>query len=283
MSNIVLAWPNYIDEATLTSPQSFISTLPLVNVQDRVFSNIAKTTALTLTINCAFANYRPLGAVALANHNLSINATIRIYSYYDAGQTVLLNDTGDLQVWESVFNSVDLEWEDDNFWMGTPTDAQRALFTSLYYYFLPNNYATKSLKIVITDSGNADGYLKIGRLFAAPYFVPTINASYDGWERGYKVDTDVADCLGTEYFRVKSQRRTKALNLAYLNESEALNKMYMMQKTQGIHKEVLYADSTDKNQYSIQTSFIGRLADLSPLQQPNFAYHGAKINLLEIV
>lgn len=280
-NNIVLAWPNLVDIATLTSPQTWLATLPLSNLQDPVFGHVAKTASTTVTINSAFADYRQIGAMALPNHNLSVTATVRIYMYYDAAQTTLLYDTGDILAWPRVYDSVQLNWEDTNFWDGTPTNEQRAQFTPLFVNFLPQLFTVRSVKIVITDSANPDGFIKLGRLFLAPYFIPEFNTTYDGFERSQVTTTQISDCKGTAYFQVRKTKRRQTINLAFLSESEALQRIYMMQLTQGIDKEILYSDKLTTDQYSIITSMIGNLESLSPLTQPNLAQRGAKINILE--
>jgi hypothetical protein len=280
-SNIVLSWPNLVDKATLTSPDTWVTTLPLGNLQDPVLSNIAKIADTDTSISATFSGYTQLSTVALANHNLSVTATVRIYAYYDTAQTTLLYDSGDIEVWQRVYDSLDLNWEDDNFWDGKPSNEQRQEFTPLFYYYLPNILTAKAVKIVITDDDNPDDFISLGRLFLGRYFIPDYNASYEGFERTAISKTTVVECNNTRYYRVRKTARMQTLNLAYLNQAEALQKIYHAQITQGIDKEILYSDSTTIDQYSIMTSILGTLENLSPIAQPNFSQYGAKLNIME--
>jgi hypothetical protein len=282
MSNVVLSWPNKINLATITSPQTWVTSMPLYNISDPVFSHVAKVNLTATDINMTFSDFTTVGTVALANHNLSSDATIRIKLFYDTAMTDLLIDTGILSVWSAVFDTTGLEWETNNFWDGLPDNEQRARFTTLFYTYLDNNYGCKASKISLSDPLNADGFITIGRAILAPYFIPAINADY-GFDRGFTTSTEKTDCNDTEYFRVKRQRRTKSLQLSSLTKGEAIFAMYDMQRSQGIDGEVLYSDQTEIDQYSMATSFVGRLTDLNPITMPNFTQNQVRINLKEIV
>lgn len=282
MSNIVLSWPNRINEATITSLETWSTSLPLSNLSIAALSDLAKLSATSTTIKFTFSDFTQIGTIALANHNLSTTANIRIYLYYDAAQTTLLYDSGNIAAWQAVYDTLELEWEDVGCWDGLPSDAKRKEFTTLFYHYASSNFGIVSGKIVITDTSNPDGFITIGRLMLSRWFSPTINASY-GFERGYKTSTTMSDCNDTRYYRRRKPRRTKALVFDGLNKSEAILQILDAQRSQGIDKEILYSDTIEKDQYTAATSFLGTLADLSPISQPNFTFHGAKINLEEVL
>lgn len=282
MSNIVLSWPNRISEATITSLETWSSTLPLSNLKLNALSDIAKVAATSTTIKFSFADFTQIGTIALANHNLSTTATIRIYLYYDAAQTTLLYASGDVGAWSAVYDTLELEWEDVGCWDGLPSEARRKEFTSLFYHYASSNFGVISGKIVITDTLNPDGFITIGRLMLSRWFTPTINATY-GFERGYKTSTTMSDCNDTRYYRRRKPRRTKTLTFDGLNKSEAILQILDAQRSQGIDKEVLYSDTIEKDQYTAATSFLATLSDLPLISQPHFIFHGAKVNLEEIL
>jgi hypothetical protein len=280
--NIVMSWPNHVISATLTSPDSWVSTLPLANLRDPVFSNIAKVSATTATINATFASFTQVGTLALANHNLSASATVRFYLYQDAAQTQLLYDSGDIRVWTRIYNTLDLLWQDENLWGGGPTAEDRAAYTTLFYAYANSNYGIKSIKIVINDPDNPDGFMTFGRLMLSRFFTPTYNCSY-GIKRGLKSNTQLVECNGTQYARVKQQNRYVTFGLDYLLENEAFKKVYAAMRSQDIYKEILFSEGFTRNQYSIETSMIARFEQLNPLDQPHFSLFSNAINLIEIL
>jgi hypothetical protein len=280
--NIVISWPNYIAQASLSSPNAWVSTLPLANLRDPVFSNLAKVSATEATINAEFADFTQIGTIALANHNLSSNATVRVFLYYDAAQTELIYDSGLVDVWTRVYNSLDLLWEDPSFWDGRPSNEDRAAYTTLFYTYMPQNYGVKSVKIVIDDSANPDGFLSFGRLMLSKYFSPNYNASY-GLKYTPKSNTSLTFCNGTAYAREAKQNRLVTFNLDYLSKNEAFKKIWSAMRSQDISKEVLYSEHKTRDQYSIETSIMGRFEQLSPVDQPSFSLFSNAINLIEIL
>jgi len=280
--NIVLSWPNYITQATLSSPDTWVSTLPLANLKDPVFSNIAKVSATAATINATFANFTQIGTIAFANHSLSSGATVRVSLYYDTAQTQLIYDSGLIDVWTRVYNSLDLLWEDASFWDGRPSNEDRAAYTTLFYAYMPQNYGAKSVKIVIDDPANPDGFMTFGRLMLSKFFTPFYNASY-GLKYTPKSNTSLTFCNGTAYAREAKQNRLVTFNLDYLSRNEAFKKIWSAMRSQDINKELLYSERKARDQYSIETSIIGRFEQLSPLDQPSFDLFANPINLIEIL
>jgi hypothetical protein len=280
MSNVVLSWPNYVEKATLSSTTAWVATLPLTQLKNPILGDIAKTAATTTKIKWVYDKHRALGTVALARHNFSISAQARIRVFYDAAETTVLYDSGYFDVWPSVYDSLELEWEDDNFWLGKPENDEREQFTSLFYHYLPENYGSVAGEIEIVDPDNPDGFLSAGRLFLSKYFVPELNVSYGAFSRGAATSTTSVQCGDTDYWKVRAVRRTKNLGFDWLSESEA-NQLYQAQLTNGLDKEVLYSDELERGPYSITTSFLGTLENLNPIDQPNFAQNTMKINLKE--
>lgn len=81
MSNIFLAWQNRTDEGAL-SGGSWVSTLPLTNLQTRQLNKVARTTDATrastrFQIDLGAGN-KPIGVVGLVTHNMSVTSKVRI-------------------------------------------------------------------------------------------------------------------------------------------------------------------------------------------------------------
>lgn len=286
MSNIVLAWPNHSDDATLTSSATWVSTLPLTELQTRIFSDVAQTANLSPTITVTWSDYRSIGTVALAAHNLSATATVRIRIYSDASKTTLLEDSGTNPAWPRVFDSLSLPWESSNFWSGQPLQSDIAKFTPLYVWHSTRNYFAKCVQIDIVDSSNPASYVEIGRLFCATRFQPRINPNYGKLDIQYVASTDVTESQDentTEYFRVRKPKRMVYIGLDWLDKTEAIMKILDAQRTQGIDKEILYAETAKYDAYSMATTFIGRLTSLDKLSLPNINLYSGSINIKEIL
>uniref|UniRef100_UPI0035AE41EA hypothetical protein n=1 Tax=Chitinimonas sp. TaxID=1934313 RepID=UPI0035AE41EA len=97
MANILLGYPNRADECTL-SGGSWTAAAPLTCLQTRVYSETAVSTdaqAASTWLDAATAGQRPIRVIALAGHNLTTGAQMRVRASNTAGDfSQPLCDTG---------------------------------------------------------------------------------------------------------------------------------------------------------------------------------------------
>ena len=276
-----LCWPNYVNGASIAGG-SWESELPVTNVGTSVFAEVAQSrdTALASTrFTITLPRSRTLGVVALANHNCSEAARWRVRTYYDAAGNDLAQDSGWRQVWPRVYASLELPWEAPNFWSGAVSNDERDDFTSLATHWLETKTYTRRVSIEIDDGGNPDGRIRIGRAFVADVWMPDINISY-GVQYGHDIQTEfevAGDTDMTEYADPKTPRRTVTCNLDWLSEEEAFARVMAMQRRQGLHGEILYAESPKPSQSAFATTFLCRQTQVDALANP---YHATFTNTL---
>ncbi len=290
MSRVSLCWPNRIDEATLTSSgASWVSTLPLANLKDRIIKKVARTAAATsVTLQILLPKERLIGVVALVNHNLSVSATMRVKAYKGVNNTTaLLFDSGAAnRVWPIVTPQKNMAWNSSNFWLGTIEEEQRQSYTPLATYFAAVNKGGRFIEIIITDTANANGYLQICRLFVGQWIEPAINPNYGNINHGYidSTETQEVPTAGTEYFYGHPKKRTVMLTWQDLSLSDAFSGVYDAYRSQGVSQEVLYAyskNALDPNHYARR--FLGRFSSLDPIGMPYFNAYSASLNIQEIL
>lgn len=286
--NVTICYPNRVVESTLAGG-SWVSTLPLNNLKDRVIKKRARSVDLTAAntkFNATWTRARPISVIALAGHNFSTSATIQIKIYDEAAMTTLLYDSGVVNVWPSIYESTDLEWEYDNFWLGTVNDLDRDNFTPLFTHFV-NIEATpiaKYMTVEMFDTTNSDGYVEIGRLFFGDAWQPTLNASL-GLQFGYSTSTGVESTLDdTEYFDRRTPKRSVNFNLDHLVVNEAFGRVFDIQRQQGIDGEILFAYTKQDVLYSYERRFLGRLSQLDAIAEPYVdTRHQVPLSIIEII
>lgn len=284
LNKLTICWPNRADQASL-SGGNWSTSLPLANVQDRIFAKPARSVGVTTTatkMTVALDKSRAIAAVALAAHNLSAAATVRVRAYDDYAQTTLLYDSGQVMAWPSFYQLEQYEWEDNSYWLGDQTLDVASDYTPLATIFFSDIVVPRSLLIEITDTSNAAGYVEIGRLFVANAWQPEINQSY-GVQMGYDNSTAVEEADdGTEYFDRRRQRRTIDTVLAYLSQTE-FGSMYGMQRDMGIDKEILVAFELDQSPEFFYRTFIGRLSKVNPITHPYLGAYSFPLSIREIL
>lgn len=283
---IALCYPNRIASATLSSPQAFTSALPLSNVADRVFARKARTAADTFQINGTFAKFFYLGAVAIVAHNLSTTAKWRVRLYSSAGSVGTSNnvvyDSNTVPVWPAIVPQQERKWELSNFWTGTAEAEDLAAYTPLASV-ITDALLCQGFTIDVSDSGNPDGYLEIGRVFISDVWQPTYTFSFGAQENVISGTTVEQALDGTEYFDVQRGQRTLEFTLQGLSESEARSRALSINRICGTDAELLFSPNQIDSVYRAGQTFVGRLEKTNPLVQVNYDWFEQSYTAKEIL
>lgn len=269
LSNICFGYPNRVDEAVLSSSVAWQATLPLTHLQDRVLSRVARSTGVGIDPDIAadLGRARRIGAVALARHNLSVGARVRVRGDDAVDMTTPIYDSGWVDVWPAGMIPLELlEWEEDNFWLGTVSEETRAGYRAPFVHLFDAVYA-QYWRIDISDPLNADGWVQVGRLVIADTWVPEVNYSY-GAQLGFEDRSVVAETLGgTEYFDERAKYRSQRLVLDWLTEAEALTSQLDMQRLLGVTRELLVVPNPADLANQPRTAFLARVQRLAPIER----------------
>jgi hypothetical protein len=176
-----------------------------------------------------------------------------------------------------------LEWEDDNFWLGTLSANARAGYQSPFIHLLSSPQTLRHWRAEMADTANADGYIQIGRLFMSSVWKPQVNYSY-GAGLGYSDPTPVDTSLsGAEFFDVRSRYRVFNFELQHIEASEAYAYALELQRLSGNSGEVLVVpDSTDTVNQPYR-SFVGRLLQMGEITQPQPSTFSARFQVKELL
>ncbi|WP_110693283.1 hypothetical protein [Salinicola halophyticus] len=284
---LVLCWPNYIDQATV-SGGDFKPSLPLANVQDRRFAVVAKTNGLEREATQMLVQLdrrRPVAVVALPAHNLSSTAKYRVRLYRTADATDELWDSGERDVWPIVYGLNDVIWGNPNFWNRRMDESTRETYTPLLTVFPPDAVVAQAVRIELYDPRNVTGAITLGRVFISDAWQPEYNMSY-GVQYGHNTGTQVTeakDRARTEYFDDYTPKRTVSFQLEHLDELEAFLSVYRLQRTEDIRGEILFLQSTASSPVNFSRTMLARQTSLDPLVNPYLDTHSHTFNLQEIL
>lgn len=286
MSNILLAYQNQTDSGTL-SGGSWLATLPLVNLQNRLVQRVARSNGASLAatkFDMDFGVAKTIGVVALVVHNMSVSAKVRVRADDAADFATPTYDSGWVEVWPSGQIPQDLlNWEDDNFWLGTISANARAGYQSPYIHVLAAPQTYRYWRIEVDDTTNSDGYVHIGRLFMSPAWTPDVNYNY-GDTLGYRPTTKVETSLsGAEYFDVTSAPREFNFTLGSLSKSEAYDYALQIQRLCGIHGEILQVPDQDDTTRIPVRAFVARLLGIDPIEDTDPSRYKAVFKLRELI
>ncbi len=284
-SRTLIAYGNRIDEATL-SGGSWLSTLPLANLQNRLIAKVARssgTTTAATKFDMDLGRARRIGMLALIGHNLTVLAKVRVRGDDASDFATPLYDSGWVDVWPAGMIPQELlEWEEDNFWLGTLSDQARAGYQSPFIHRVASLPSLRYWRIEIDDTSNSDGYIHIGRAFLADVWRPTYGPTV-GAALGMNDTTPVESSLGgSEYFDARAKPRVHRFDLRAMNKPEAYSRVLDLQNLLGISGEILidpdYADSENKP----RRAFVGRLLSLAPIVESSSGVFDCSFEIREV-
>ncbi|POP53058.1 hypothetical protein C0068_08175 [Zhongshania marina] len=241
----------------------------------------AITTDLTSQFTATLADNKPVGVVGLFGHNLSADATWRIRLYDDSDE--LLEDSGIINAWPAAYSSLELAWENPNFWTGIPDDEDRSRFTPQAIWMADKNWYAKKAVIDIVDENNTDGFVAIGRGFLSEVYQPEYNFSY-GVQWTFSDPTQADEALdSTEYFDAKPQKREVTMAFDWLSEQEAFSRMFRLRRDLGVSGEVLFFHRINVDSTYPQRTMLARPSQIDPVAHPDAARHSHALSLKEIL
>lgn len=276
--NCGICHPNRIDSATL-SGGAWVESLPLENLQDRALARIARSIDAdpeSTWFDIAFDRQRTIDVIAFIAHNFSFSCRLRLRASDQSDfSTLKLDSTFD--AWPAVsgdWNIDELEWENDNYWLGSYTQEDTEGQTPIASRVLPSPVQARYWRIDIADSNNPAGYIDLGRVFIGNVFLRTkINMSY-GASFGYEDSTGIETAIsGAEYFDPREPIPVVRFELAYMSEEEAYAQALELIRRAGLSKEVFFIFDPTDSTYAPQRNIYGRLRQLNPLELASFRFH----------
>lgn len=269
------AWNNMADTAVLTGG-SWTDGLPLNNLKNRKQARAARSTSVatsaTRFVIDLGASSKIWRVLALVAHNIGLSGRWRVTAGSDALVASPTYDSGWLDAWEAVYETSELEWEQDNFWAGQYSEEERKGLNPRVIHRPPQFRAERYVAVEIDDAINVDSFVQIGRLFIANGWQASSNILV-GATFGVSDDSEVQESWsGAEVFTEKRRRREATIELAPMEDAEAYGKAFEMMRQAGTSGEVLFQWSGTDTKLALQRQFLCRMPRLSPIQHP-YPFH----------
>lgn len=285
MAHVVIGFPNFVDDGSLSGGGWNVS-LPLTNLQNRLLNKKARTTdATTTNTQLAFSmtTDKVVKVIGLIATNLSASSKYKITWSNDSGFSPEIGNTGWLDVFGEVYDSLALEWEDDRFWLGEISEAELEGYPRHLIHVFDVLTVARYWKIELDDTTNSDGYVEAGRLFFGSGWQPLFNASYGmtlGWVDPSEIDTSLS---GVEYYDEKTKYRIVRFAIDTMPYYEGHQNAFELTRRQGTTSEVLFVSDPDDRENVHRRNFLGRLNQLNPLEYPYWNNTSMGFEIKEVI
>jgi hypothetical protein len=252
MANIVIGHGNAVDGSTLAGG-SWNAGFPLSNLKDARLALVARTTnaATTSTVfTVDLGTAKTIRAVGLVNHNLSNGSSWTVEASSSAAFSSIGYASGSVPSWPAGTVAADIA--------GVARPCSATALSATFRYW----------RIAINNPSNPAGYIQIGRLFIGDAWQPSVNYQA-GATLGYETDTSFERSLGgAEFASVRPMRRVMRFGLPALPNAEAFGTGLEVIRRSGTHGEVLLIPDSADTANLARRNFMGRLRQLSPVEQP---------------
>lgn len=273
MANCMFGYPIHSDNASAVfSGGSWEATLPLTNLADRRLAKVTRSTDATTgstTFDVDLSAERYIGIIAIPSHNMSLSATIRIYGDDASDFATPVYDSGALNVFADVYPSNMPQWIKPADRDGGLTAEDWAAGYPVPFVHVPSTIqSARYWRIAITDTGNADGYVELGRLCICSVYQPTINMSQGaglGWQTS---STRTESRGGATFHDDRPRRKVFTFSLPMLDMDEGLVHGFEIQRALGTANQMFFVFDPDDTVHMHRRSMLCVSEKLSPLAMP---------------
>lgn len=282
MGRMILLYDNAADEGTLSGGSW---SQPLAAMQDPRTTRRARSsnlTAASTTFQIELNDIETFKAIAFGPTNFTSSAQYRLRGYSDSDYSIEVYDSGVVGIGAQAENSLDLLWEDPNFWTGVQPieDPDNSGFTVIHIFDEPTT--AKYWLFEIDDAANPDGYIEIGRLYMGMAWQPSLN--YLGNTFGWKPNTTVQQSLGgSRYYNRRKALRFLRLSIPSLPLAEVMADVYRIQTISGLDKQVFIIPDPDDVLNRNKRSFLGNLTEPSAIEQLKVGRAATAFDITEAV
>ena len=281
-NNIILGWPNLIDQATLSGGTWASSPFGLANMQLSEITKVARTSGITTgatQFQLDFGSAKRIAVLAEINHNAPEGTLRRVSAGTTAGSSDVY--AGDWEDFHGITYAEDGIEFLDGAWWGNGMDP--FTYGNPYIGVLPllRDVTARYWKVEYDLSASTVSHLQIGRFFIGPVYQPEFNAVYGLVDGMIDYSTHQRLDSGGIVTYERRAARTVQFEFPLTNagaEEYRIREMLRRQRTGGEVLYVPYPGDPDKRQIK---GFLGRLDELSGMNSIGYLRRSIGLKLTE--
>lgn len=288
----LLSYPNWIDATYYSvafSGGAWEPSLPLTNIRDRRFSNLARSNSADpsetqFTVDLGVL--RSVLSLAIPRSNISRNGQVRVLLYQtdpSVGSPAAVGDTGWVDYWRTIYAWGSLPFEHPSWLDGKLTEEDREGYPMPWVYTFAAPVLARYAVWQFSDTDNADGYVDIPRVYMGPGWTPStgiqVGAAH-GWEDPSVAEQSLGSIL---FFDKRPKFRTIRFSIPYLSVQEGYGTAFELLRQMGTTEEIFFSlDVTDDTNVH-RWSFPATIRQLSPLEWATPNLNTVNFELREVV
>lgn len=285
MARSLFGFPIRSDAGTF-SGGSWEASLPLANMQTEFITERARSTDATTgstTFDVDLGAAYPIRAIGLVGHNLSLSATVRVYGDSASDFATPDYDPGAEDVYPTIYPAGSTLWGADV--ASSPLGSEEwDLGVRLDFLHFPTSaQSLRYWRFAITDTGNVDGYVEIGRCVVAQGYQPTVSRARQGASLGYRPRAARTEMAGGAVVHHRElEPREFAFELPKVESDEALVQLLEFRRRLSSTEQILFSFDPDDTVHLHRRSFLA-YPELDPLGLGSAFFYDQPITLVEVI
>lgn len=286
--NAVIGYPSQTDKFTY-SGSGWLSAYPATNAATNTYARVARSEtvggspALTPYLRGTSASPRTLQIFGIAAHNMrpSTSPRYRLRLYSDSAWTTVIYDSGEVNIWPSVYTYAGRSWYTPFFWTGTYSNEEIAGQIPFLPIFLDAPYQAQSWQLDLIDPENADDFIQIGMFEVATAFQLPVNPSY-GASYGLRQFTKVSELDGgLKRFDTYDPAYVFEGQVEYMPQDDVMNTFFELSRQYGVNRPFIWLPYPKRLTTWLKTSKMVTQVDTGLFAHADFGYDAVPLRLQE--
>jgi hypothetical protein len=288
----ILAYPNFVDADLYTVQVSgglWDPAYPLNNLFNRLLVRVARSYNLAASSTRFWVDLgttRDVRSVSIPYLTASMGCQWRVRGFQVQDEdTTPEADSGLQDLYPIVYEEGSLYWGHPSLWTGKMTEEQARIFPMPVVYTTDEPALARYWLFEFFDQNSTIGYIEVPLVFIAPGWQSTRGIAF-GLQQVFEPLTVVQQSWGgAEFFDVQEVggRRVVRFSLNYLPKAEAETWAADMQRQLGINDYLFFVRDPDDVVSRHRNCFLGRMRQLSPLEQVAAGYNSIGYEISEVV
>lgn len=257
----LLGYGNLIAQATIGGVGSWQAGAPASNVKTWALAETARSTdatAASTKLRIDWGTAQAARVLILMGDNISAAGTVRWMRGSSAGGTEVA-DSGAVDRWHFTPRAADGQVYDAQVVLGAQSSARYE-------------------QIEIVDTGNADGYIEIGRIFIGPAVAPAYGPNYGLIDSHDDLSVIGRAHSGAEWPAPNRRLRRAQFELTALTLDEG-DQLHEIEQIEGLTGEVAYLPMPDRQAHMQRYGMVGLMQELNGIQFPR---HGTRARAFNV-
>ena len=255
MTNAIFGFPRQTPYFTGMAGGSWLLPFYSTNLLTLPLSKVARSNGTSLANTQFYVTASPARTatmVALARHNFTAAAQIKLTTWADSGRTTVTFAGSFENVWPAGYTPP-----------ASTLESQNAIWT-WFKRFSTTPITVGALQLEISDASNPAGYVQAGFVEICQHFETRWNFEW-GYQFGFNWRSQVTEAIGgVQYIDRRAKPRIARGNFPLVTRDQSMTRFFEMQRQLDLADPILFVPLYDEPAHYPRTAMLAQQMDPGP-------------------